>query len=71
MVKAKTKRASLIRKKRKVRATPSMVMISKQEYEGLKETIYLLSNPANAQDLLAAIAEANAGKFIEGELIDE
>jgi len=71
MVKAKTKRASLIRKKRKVRATRSMVMISKQEYEGLKETIYLLSNPANAQDLLAAIAEANAGKFIEGELIDE
>lgn len=71
MVKAKTKRASLIRKKRKVRATRSMVMISKQGYEGLKETIYLLSNPANAQDLLAAIAEANAGKFIEGELIDE
>ena len=71
MVKAKTKRASLIRKKRKVRGTRSMVMISKQEYEGLKETIYLLSNPANAQDLLAAIAEANAGKFIEGELIDE
>jgi PHD/YefM family antitoxin component YafN of YafNO toxin-antitoxin module len=71
MVKAKTKRASLIRRKRKVRATRSMVMISKQEYEGLKETIYLLSNPANAQDLLAAIAEANAGKFIEGELIDE
>jgi antitoxin YefM len=49
----------------------SVVTISKEEYEGLKETIYLLSNPANAQELLAAIADANAGKFEEHGLLDE
>jgi antitoxin YefM len=48
-----------------------VVTISKEEYEGLKETIYLLSNPANAQELLAAVADANAGKFEEHELLDE
>lgn len=48
-----------------------VVTISKQEYEGLKETIYLLSNPANAQELLAGIAEADAGKFEEHELLNE
>lgn len=46
------------------------VVISKQKYEGLKETIHLLRNPANAQDLRDAIAEADAGKFIEAPLID-
>lgn len=60
-------RAGALRKRRK----SLVVTISKEEYEGLKETIYLLSNPANAQELLAAIAEANAGKLIEHELLDE
>jgi PHD/YefM family antitoxin component YafN of YafNO toxin-antitoxin module len=35
------------------------------------ETDYLLRSPANARELLAAIAEADAGKFEEHELIDE
>jgi hypothetical protein len=60
-------RAGALRKQRK----RSVVTISKEEYEGLKETIYLLSNPANAQELLAAIADANAGKFEEHGLLDE
>jgi antitoxin YefM len=65
----------VIRKKRKARTLKArrtaFVTISKQEYEGLKETIHLLSNPANARRLRRAIADADAGKFVEHELIDE
>jgi hypothetical protein len=50
---------------------PRFVRMRSHKSEGLKETTYLLSNPANARALHAAIADANAGKFIEGELIDE
>lgn len=50
---------------------PSLAGMRSRKSEGLKETAYLLSNPVNAKELLRAIAEANAGKFIEGELIDE
>jgi PHD/YefM family antitoxin component YafN of YafNO toxin-antitoxin module len=46
------------------------VLMSEEEYEGLVETIHLLSNPANAKDLLEGIKEADAGKFIEHELIE-
>jgi len=48
----------------------AVVMLSQEEYEGLVETIHLLSNPANARDLLEGIAEADAGKFMEHELIE-
>lgn len=37
---------------------------------GLRETEYLLSG-ANRKVLLSAIAGADAGKFIEAELLDE
>lgn len=47
-----------------------MVILPQSEFEGLKETLYLLSNPANAKHLLDSIAELNAGKGIERELID-
>ena len=50
-------------------AAGSVVMVSKDEFEGLTETLYLLSSPANARDLQEGIAEADAGKFIEHELI--
>lgn len=47
-----------------------MVILPLSELEGLKETLYLLSNPANAKMLLESIAEADAGKLTERELID-
>jgi hypothetical protein len=50
---------------------PSLAGMRSRKSEGSKETAYLLSSPVNAKELLSAIAEANAGKFIEGELIDE
>jgi antitoxin YefM len=40
-------------------------------WEGLVETLRILSNPANADDLRAAIAELDAGQFEEHELADE
>lgn len=47
-----------------------MVILPQSELEGLKETLYLLSNPANAKMLLDSIAELDAGKLTERELID-
>jgi antitoxin YefM len=47
------------------------VVLSVQKYEGLLETLRILSNPAAAKDLRDAIAEADAGLFVEHELIDE
>lgn len=48
----------------------AMVVLPQSELEGLKETLYLLSNPANAKHLLDSIAELDAGKGVERELID-
>jgi antitoxin YefM len=48
----------------------SVVMITEDEFEGWRETIHLLSSPANASRLLSAVAQAEAGKHKEHELID-
>ncbi|PSJ62551.1 type II toxin-antitoxin system Phd/YefM family antitoxin [Kumtagia ephedrae] len=47
-----------------------VVIVSLAEWEGMKETLHLLSSPANAERLLQSIAEADAGKLVEHELID-
>lgn len=47
-----------------------VVIVTLSDWEGLKETRYLLGNPANAERLLASIAEADAGKLEEHELIE-
>jgi antitoxin YefM len=46
------------------------VIMSKSYYDSLMETVYLLKSPANAQHLEAAIAEYQAGKTQEHDLID-
>ena len=38
-----------------------VVMVSLDDYESLKETAYLLRNPANARRLLASIERLEAG----------
>jgi antitoxin YefM len=45
----------------------SVVMMSEDEFEGWKETIYLLQSTANAEDLMKAIKAADTGEFVEHE----
>ena len=39
-----------------------VVLVPLDEYNSWKETLYLLSNPANAEHLRRSIAEAEAGR---------
>lgn len=48
-----------------------VVVMPLSELEGLRETIHLLSSPANAGRLREAIAELDAGKGSEHRLIEE
>jgi antitoxin YefM len=47
-----------------------VVLVSLDEFNSWKETLYLLSNPANAGHLRQSIAEARAGKRDEKILVD-
>lgn len=49
----------------------SAVLMSKDEYDALVETSYLLRSPANAQRLLSALNAAREGKVVEHELADD
>jgi len=46
------------------------VLLSLDEFNSWQETLYLLSNPANAAHLRKSMAEAEAEKIVERELID-
>ncbi len=47
-----------------------VVVMPLSEWEGMQETLHLLSSPANAERLRASIAEADAGRLSERELIE-
>jgi len=47
-----------------------VVIMPLAELEGLRETLHLLSSPANAEHLRQSIAQANAGQLEEHELIE-
>ena len=47
------------------------VLMSEREFNSWQETIYLLSNPANAEHLRESLAEADAGLVSERELIEK
>jgi antitoxin YefM len=53
------------------REAGSVVMISEDEFEGWNETIHLLGSPTNASRLLSALAQAEAGKLKEHQLIEK
>jgi antitoxin YefM len=46
------------------------VLMTQSDYDSMVETLYLKSTTANAARLDASIAELNAGKGIERELLD-
>ena len=46
------------------------VLVSESDWASIEETLYLLRSPANARELLASIAELDAGKGTERELIE-
>jgi len=47
-----------------------VVMMSLEDYNAMQETSYLLRSPTNAIQLLDSIAELEAGKGTEKELIE-
>jgi antitoxin YefM len=48
-----------------------VVIMPLAELEGLRETLHLLSSPANAEHLRRSIAQLNAGKGAERDLIEK
>ncbi|MCQ1851021.1 type II toxin-antitoxin system Phd/YefM family antitoxin [Neorhizobium galegae] len=53
------------------RDKPSAILIDKDEYEGMLETLHLMSTPGNATRLMEAIANVNDGsKLIVHDLIE-
>jgi antitoxin YefM len=49
----------------------SAVLMSKDEYDSLVETTYLLRSPKNARRLIDAIESARAGNITEHDLTSE
>lgn len=47
-----------------------VVMMSYEEFRSWEETLHLLRSPANAARLMQSIAELEAGKGVERELIE-
>ena len=48
-----------------------VVMVSLEDWASMDETTYLLASPANRAELLASIAELDAGKVVSRDLIEE
>ncbi|HEY0265107.1 MAG TPA: type II toxin-antitoxin system prevent-host-death family antitoxin [Rhizomicrobium sp.] len=48
----------------------AVVLVSLADWNAQEETAHLLSTRANAEDLMASIAELNAGKGEEHDLIE-
>jgi antitoxin YefM len=49
---------------------PAAVLMSLEDFSSWQETAYLLRSPANARELLKAIAELDAGGGTERTLIE-
>ena len=49
---------------------PDAVLLPRDIFEGLMETVYLLKNPANAAHLATSIEQYRKGELVERDLID-
>lgn len=49
----------------------AVVVVGKEEWDAIQETLYLLTSPANAGRLRDAVAQLNAGQGVERALDDE
>lgn len=49
----------------------SVVIVSLDDYESLRETSYLMRSPANARRLLDAMENLEAGRGVTRELIED
>lgn len=47
------------------------VIMSLDDFKSYEETAYLLASPKNAQRLSEAIADAEAGKVVQHEVLEE
>jgi len=45
-------------------------LVSEQQWRSMQETVYLLRSPANAQRLMDAVADVEAGRVERHELLD-
>ncbi len=52
------------------RGRPAAVLMSMEDFASYEETRYLLRSPANAEQLLASIAELEEGQGVEHKLIE-
>lgn len=48
-----------------------VVIVPLSEWESMKESLHLLSTPANAEHLRASMAELDAGRGTERSLVEE
>ena len=48
----------------------NVVILSKDDYDSMTETAYLLRNPANAERLFSALERARRGEFEQHDLLD-
>lgn len=48
----------------------NIILLTEEEYESTKETLYLLSNPANANRIKKSIEQAKRGEFAKVNLDD-
>jgi antitoxin YefM len=52
------------------KTTDSVVIMSLEDYEALRETAYLLRSPKNTRRLIESIAQLEEGQGSERELLD-
>lgn len=49
----------------------AVVVVSKEEWDAIQETLYLLTSPANARRLRDSVAQLDAGRGMERALDNE